>query len=201
MVFLNDNPEEEEEEESSIATRGARKRKRREEQLGEGHRTPGWIWRMPSWNLDQASNASDHDPFHATVHIEWTKTKARAEIWQEEVLLLKEEMRRAIVDMEWWAQQWNTRVNAHPNVSPDLLQGLMAHAYKQADIQTSFAANYAQKWVPILRHHGFDFSFASKYEITDRQDPKGKKRATDVQNIYDEPESVWESDDEHLHYM
>ena len=199
LVFLNEDPEEEEDEEPSTATRSVtRKRKRREEQLGEGHRTAGWIWRMPSWNPDQAASSPDSDPFHATVRIEWAKTKARSERWQEEVILLSEEMRRAVVDMEWRAQQWTNRVNARPNVSPDLLQGLMAYAYKQADIQTRLAASYAKKWIPVLKHHGFDYSFASQYETADMNDPKGKRKAGSRQEIYVEPESEWETDDEHL---
>ncbi len=199
LVFLNDDPEEEEEEGLSRVSRtDTRKRKRHEEQLGEGHRTLGWIWRMPSWNPGQDSNTQDNDPFNTTVRIEWAKTKARAERWQEEVILLQEEMRRAIVDMEWQAQQWKTRVNARSDVSPDLLQGLMAYTYKQANIHTSFAASYAKKWIPILKQNGFDYSFASHYETADIQDPKGKKKAASVQNIQDELESEWESEDEHL---
>lgn len=200
MVFLNADPDNSDEEGSSSKGKrgGTRKRKRQEEQLGEGHRTSSWIWRMPALNADQTGKNQDNDPFNVTVHIEWAKTKARSERWQEEVLLLKEEMRRAIVDMEWRAQQWTNRAHGRPNVSPDLLQGITAYAYKQAGIQTAFAASYAQKWAPILRRHGFDFSFASKYEITDRQDPKGKKKASTVQINYDEPETEWESEDDNL---
>jgi hypothetical protein len=200
MVFLNQDPEEDEEDESSQAARGnTRKRKQREEQLGEGHRTPGWIWRMPSWNPDQNATNAGNDPFNATVRVEWAKTKARAERWQEEVLLLKEEMRRAIVDMEWRAQQWMDRAHARPNVSPDLLQGLTAYAYKQADIQISLAAGYAKKWVPILKSNGFDYSFAAQYVATDIHDPKGKRKADAQQEMYVDMESDWETDDEHLY--
>ncbi len=72
--------------------------------VGEGHRTLGWIWRMPRWSSYQAADVSEGDAFHATVCIEWAKTKARAKRWQEEVQLLQEEMHRALVDMEWRAQ-------------------------------------------------------------------------------------------------
>ena len=102
MVFLNADPDDSEDDGRPRATRGgARKRKRQEDQLGEGHRMLSWIWRMPSWSMDPATNNTESDPFNATVRIEWAKTKARAERWQEEVNLLREEMRRAIVDMEW----------------------------------------------------------------------------------------------------
>lgn len=81
---------------------------------------------------------------------------------------------------------------------PDLLQGIAAYAYKQADLQTTFAASHAQKWAPILRHHAFDISFVSKYEIKDRQDTKGKKKVTSALNNYDVFITEWESDDENL---
>lgn len=72
-------------------------------------------------------------------------TQARAERWQEEVLLLREEIHQAIVDIEWRAWQWTNRVNAQSNVCKDLLQGLTAYAYKQADVQRELAADYAKK--------------------------------------------------------
>ncbi len=199
LVFLNEDPDDSDEEGPSRATRGrASKRRRQEGQLGEGHRMSSWIWRLPAWKVDQTSTNSDSDPFNATVRMEWAKTKARAERWQEEVNLLKEEMCRAIEDMEWRAQQWNTRVNARPNVPPDLLQGLMAYAYKQADIQNSFAAGYARRWVPILKCHQFDYTFASRYEVTGIHDPKGKQKAGNRNEVYVGLESEWETDDEHL---
>ncbi len=199
MIFLNEDADDSEEEGSSRARQGgARKRKRQEEQLGEGHRSPGWIWRMPKWNSDQADEVSAKDSFNVSVRIEWAKTKARAERWQEEVILLREEMRRAIVFMEWLAKEWTLRAINRPNVSPELLQGLVAYAYKQANVQTSFAAGYARRWIPILKHHGFDFSFASKYETDDMHTSKGKQKANNRQEINVEPESDWESDDENL---
>jgi hypothetical protein len=195
MVFLNDDPDNSDEEVSSTAARGStRKRKRREDQLGEGHRTPGWIWKMPSWNSNQATNNPHDDPFNSTVQIEWAKTKARVERWQEEVHLIKEEMRRAIVDMEWRAQEWINRANARPNVSPDLHQGLIAYAYKQADIQTEFANSFAKKWVPVLKLHDMDHSFASKYEASQLHDPKGKQKDVGQPYIDAGPDSEWESD-------
>ncbi len=200
MVFLNDDPEESEQDESSkVSQVHAKKRKRHDDQVGEGHRTPGWIWRMPKWSSDQVADVSEGDAFHATVRIEWAKTKARAERWQEEVRLLQEEMRRAIVDMEWRAQLWTNRVHARPNVSSDLLKGLMAYAYKQADIQTSFATNYAKMWTPILKRHQLDDSFASTY-ITRKstQSTKGKQSASLGMVIDDEDDNDWKSDNEYL---
>lgn len=200
IAFLNEDPEDSEEEALYRTTRAStRKRKRQEEQLGEGHRTPGWIWKMPRWSIDQATDVQDQDSFNASVRIEWAKTKARAERWEEEVLLLKEEMRWALVDMEWHAEQWMKRINQRPNVSSDLFLGLTAYAYKQADFQITLAASYAKSCIPILKRLQCDFSFTSKYDKIGFQVSKGKQKAYDSHEIYMEPESEWETEDEHLY--
>ena len=40
------------------------------------------------------------------MQVEWSKSKARAERWREEVILLSEEMRRVLVYFEWKARWW-----------------------------------------------------------------------------------------------
>lgn len=107
-------------------------------------------------------------------------------------------MCRAIDYMEWKAQQWTLQTNNLPNVSPDLLQGLMAYAYKHADVQTSFSAGYAKRWILILKNHEFDFSFASKHETSDMPSFKGKGKENNRQEINVDPVSDWESDDENI---
>lgn len=157
------------------------------DQLGEGHRTSSWILKMTSLSADQTANNAENNPFNTTVHIELAKTKVRAVRWQEEII--QEEMHWAIVDIEWWAQQQITRVNAHTNASPDLHQGLMAYVYKLANIQIGFASNYARKWIPVFKCHGFDYSFASHYETADIHNPKEKKTVGIWQDLYVKPES------------
>lgn len=51
--------------------------------------SPGWIWRMPKWNTGQADDVSEKDAFNVSICIEWAKTKARAERWQEELFLVE----------------------------------------------------------------------------------------------------------------
>ncbi len=85
-------------------------------------------------------------------------------------------MRRAIVDMEWRAQQWINKAHARPKFSPDLNQGLIAYAHKQADIQTSLVVSYAKKWIHILKRHEFYYSYASHYESNSRDIPQWKQK-------------------------
>ena len=75
------------------------------------------------------------------------------------------------------------RANTQPNVSPDLLTGLKAYAYKQAEIQIEFAASYAKKWVPVLRQYDMDHSFASKYDTSGLHSTKGKQKAVSQPHI------------------
>jgi hypothetical protein len=43
---------------------------------------------------------------HTAVRVEWCKVYARVKHWQEEVLLLQEEMRRCLRTLEWQAAVW-----------------------------------------------------------------------------------------------
>ncbi|KAJ8697361.1 hypothetical protein PTI98_004171 [Pleurotus ostreatus] len=69
--------------------------------LGEGRRTLSWIWYTVS-----DEELSDPGEVQACLRVEWVKARARAERWREEVLLLEEEMRRAIAYCCWKAEHW-----------------------------------------------------------------------------------------------
>ena len=43
------------------------------------------------------------------MRVEWTKTRARAERWSEEVILLNEEMQHILRYFEWKAGWWMMR--------------------------------------------------------------------------------------------
>jgi len=46
------------------------------------------------------------------MRVKWAKTHARANRWQEEVILLMEEMRHVVVYLDWKALWWRTQVLA-----------------------------------------------------------------------------------------
>lgn len=85
------------------------------------------------------------------MRVEWAKSRARALRWREEVLLLKEEMRRVIVYFEYKASWWVERNNAEGReASPALAEGLYAYAAGQAQLQRDLASTFSKKWAPVL---------------------------------------------------
>ncbi|KAG1746426.1 hypothetical protein EDB19DRAFT_1952649 [Suillus lakei] len=73
----------------------------------EGRRKLSWIWNM------RGAGGSEKDDNGALedMRIEWCKARARAMRWEEEVALLREEMRRIGAFLRWEARRWDERCN------------------------------------------------------------------------------------------
>ncbi|KAJ7439837.1 hypothetical protein FB451DRAFT_1344179 [Mycena latifolia] len=87
-------------------------------ETGEGRRVLSWIW--------YTAATGDWD-----IRIEWTKAKARADRWREELIFLEEEMRRILAFCVYKANWWHERKNPRPGVSPELAEGLRAYVMEQ----------------------------------------------------------------------
>jgi len=73
------------------------------------------------------------------LRVEWAKAKARADRWEEEVVLLDEEMRCVLVFCEWKQAWWKQQIASRLEVSPELADGLSAYAHKQAAMEAGIA--------------------------------------------------------------
>jgi hypothetical protein len=80
---------------------------------------------------------------------EWAKTKARADCWGGEVILLVEEMRRVIIFLSWKADWWREQGHGRTDVSNHLAEGLQAYANKQSHVYRSLASKFANMWYNI----------------------------------------------------
>ena len=88
-----------------------------ESNVGEGQCTLTWIWRTGAiGRSDSAAQEGTcaqccfHDScsdFRSVLWIEWCKARARAHRWQEECLLLKEEMRCIVQFFDSKVAHWN----------------------------------------------------------------------------------------------
>ncbi|KAJ7248281.1 hypothetical protein B0H12DRAFT_1235020 [Mycena haematopus] len=58
-------------------------------ETGEGNRILSWIWYTGT-----ASDARPGGEVHDDIRLEWTKARARADRWREELIFVEEEMRR-----------------------------------------------------------------------------------------------------------
>ena len=79
--------------------------------------------------------------------VEWSKSYARAHRWQEEVELLKEEMRRTLEFLKWKSSLWAAKLSGHNHPSSSALcEGLNAYALRQADVFVSLRDHFLSLW-------------------------------------------------------
>ena len=111
---------------------------------GETRRALSWIWTSGTRSPNPDDEGDD------ILQVEWAKSRARAGRCREEVLLLKEEMRRVAVFLDWkttwWMDRRNMRAGVGNGVSKDLQEGLTAYAEGQADIQKSLREHFCMLW-------------------------------------------------------
>ncbi|KAJ7917013.1 hypothetical protein B0H13DRAFT_2231523 [Mycena leptocephala] len=106
------------------------------------HKVLSWIWTAAG-----VSENMDSD-IHESLRVEWSRAKARKNRWEEEVNLLREEMRRTTT----WQVLAEERVPLDDLSAPTEL-GKAAYAAKQArrvgSSQTSTKENLASLWGPL----------------------------------------------------
>ncbi|KAG6818426.1 hypothetical protein H0H93_005084 [Arthromyces matolae] len=103
-----------------------------------------------------------------TGQTQWAKSRSRVKRSVEEVSLLKEEMRRAIVTLEWHANQWRERGTSRPTADSALLEGLAAYAEEHRRLQLSLRAKFQLLW----------------------QDPLAEEEVSSTSNVGDEEGEV-----------
>lgn len=105
----------------------------------EGYRQLSWIWLGTDTNSGQAVREA--------LRVEWTKARARAQRWAEEVRLLREEMRRVLITLDHQAREWDDRVNRRSfTVDIVLHDGLRAYGRRQAELRRGLAQKFAKMW-------------------------------------------------------
>ncbi|KAJ7838429.1 hypothetical protein B0H13DRAFT_2367453 [Mycena leptocephala] len=117
---------------------------------GKGSRMPrhvtGSSRQVLSWIWMSQGGASDEEETHASMRVEWCRAKARKVRWEEEVLLLREEMRRVLRYLEWEAESWSARASTRENESPELRHGLAAYALRHAAMYRGLATFFKAEW-------------------------------------------------------
>ena len=112
----------------------------RRDGTGETRRTLSWIWTTKS-RLPNPSDEGDN-----ILRAEWAKSRARAARCREEILLLREEMRRVLVFLEWKSSWWLDRMNLRVDIASDLAEGLQAYAQAQGDLQRALKEHFCAIW-------------------------------------------------------
>jgi hypothetical protein len=93
------------------------------------------------------------------MRVEWAKTHARANRWQEEALLVREEMRRVIAFLDWKAAWWRSQSQRRSDVRNDIQDGLAAYANRQGHLMQHLAETFAAMWYPILTKAGLQIEW------------------------------------------
>ncbi|KAK6975118.1 CxC2 domain-containing protein [Favolaschia claudopus] len=110
---------------------------------GSSRRVMSWIWTAPG--------ALDEETMHDSIRVEWSKSFARKTRWCEEVMLLREEMRRVLRYLAWQAQWWRGRIGLRDDMTLEAMSGLRAYALKQAAWHERIAEFFRAKWnVPAV---------------------------------------------------
>ena len=97
--------------------------------------------------------------------MEWAKSLARAERWEEEVMMLRVEMNRILHFMQDKVVWWRRAVLARENAHFEYLGGIVAYAQKQAFIREELGKKFAGEWAGVFVAHGEEIPryWPSKY--------------------------------------
>jgi len=159
--------------------------------LGNSRFEPSWIWLVP--RLSSAPDMGDSEQvLNDSLEVEWSKSYARKKRWEEEVLLIQEEMRRTIVYHEWRARWWRNQRGRRSDVDATTLHGIDAYAEKQAYLSESLASSSAVYWLPTLKSKGISPEWEARYSIT----PTTEDDIDDVGDDEDDIDDVGDDEEE-----
>ncbi|KAJ7917979.1 hypothetical protein B0H13DRAFT_2231340 [Mycena leptocephala] len=113
-------------------------------EMGEGTRVLSWIWYTAT-----ADDRGEGGGLHDDIRVEWTKARARADRWREELIYVDEEMRRVLEYCSWKAVWWDMRRAARTGVSAELAEGLSAYTTEQAVRERTWERMWGQKWSAV----------------------------------------------------
>ncbi|KAJ7215649.1 hypothetical protein C8J57DRAFT_1199378 [Mycena rebaudengoi] len=139
---------------------------------GTSRRVMSWIWTAPG-AFDQ-DGADLH--LHDSIRVEWARAQARKERWEEEVMLLREEMRRVLRYLEWQTRWWRDQTSRRSDWDAASAAGAKAYALKQA--------TWSERLGGFLRAQWDSNAATSVQEIIAIDDLGHLEEA--VQNIIDE---------------
>jgi hypothetical protein len=164
---------------------------------------PSWIWLVPGATGTSLSAAQiTNDEFHDSMRVEWAKARARMMRWDEELLIVQEEMRRVIEYLRWKAVWWQARTSLRGHSDSGIVSGISGYANKQAAICSRLAERCASYWVPRLKDKDITPSWVSYFPGLPLQKirPRDMVSVGETENGFSEAEDVDEEycvDDEY----
>ncbi|KAJ6512878.1 hypothetical protein C8R45DRAFT_1087985 [Mycena sanguinolenta] len=113
---------------------------------GETNHMLSWIWYAAG-----VAEGTGGEQLEDALRVEWCKGFARSSRYTEEVLLVREEMRRTIAYGERAAREWDRLAAVElPGTSAELREGRQAYAAEQAAREREWCARLEKQWRGIL---------------------------------------------------
>ncbi|TFK59939.1 hypothetical protein BDN72DRAFT_780066 [Pluteus cervinus] len=133
----------------------SKKGRRKKADPAEGHRKVSWIWGV----VGDGTTVLENGELKDDLRVEWCKSHARAKRWQEEVLLLQEEMRRVLMFLESEAQTWKSRIGfSKEGMDKPTTEGLAAYAFHQSALRLELKSHFEDMWKEVdelVRQKGY----------------------------------------------
>ncbi|KAJ7687061.1 hypothetical protein B0H14DRAFT_2654047 [Mycena olivaceomarginata] len=107
---------------------------------GTSKRVMSWIWTAPG-TFDE-----EEEHLHDSIRVEWCYARACKMRWSEEVMLLREEMRRVVRYLGWQTDWWRDRAEVRRRLTREVAAGVRAYALKQGDWHERLAGFLRVKW-------------------------------------------------------
>ena len=110
----------------------------------------------------------------------WARAQARAERYEEEVMLTVEEMGRNLKYFEWKKSWWQSisseRAQSNDPPPPIVQDGLHAYARRQADIYDRLVTLFVNHWHGFLSAHSLGSSWLGNYPLSAHPAPHAGPR-------------------------
>ncbi|KAL0567977.1 hypothetical protein V5O48_014022 [Marasmius crinis-equi] len=148
---------------------------------GESVKRLSWIW--TTYDV-----STDSDELQQVMRIEWSKSWARKRRWAEELALVEEEMRRALITLKYEAAEWKCRAAVEGELESTLKEGMNAFAYQQAAIRDALASNFEALWAKPDPPPKVDVCVAdiSDGELEAESEEEDSEEGDDDEDVYDE---------------
>ena len=159
---------------------------------------PLWIWLVPHVGGPNVETTIREDKFNGTMQVEWSNARARMQRWNEELLIVQEEMRRVIVYLNWKVAWWRERSSLRDHEDETILSGVSGYAHKQAAICSRMAEKCAVHWLPHLREKGIKPTWEGAYEhlLDDSADVSEEQGGVTLEGDKDDDEEMEYEGDE-----
>lgn len=138
--------------------------------LGEGRFEMSWIWLVPGVQTGETTCDTQSEEFVSSMRVQWFRSRARAERWEEEKIILQEEMRRVLEFFEWKQSWWLKQVQRRDDATPLVQRGLTAYAHKQSEMYGRLVDKFFARWNSVFDACSLRPEWRSRYLVDPMED-------------------------------